>query len=215
MRCKLISAFAATALGLTQPASAETLGFGADLARAGWTIVSFAGIPPASFKASNASTLEISTDSSAGLLWRPIKQGARKSYRAEGVAPTDLTKRGADDRVLGVYFVFGEAVDAAKGPLSLLASSSVTPLAYVFGGDKPRNSVLASPHMGSRGRFIVLRPGTSPKGAWFDENVDVAQDDVRAFGRTAPLLLAVAISSDSDDSGGRNRAKLRNLTIGE
>jgi hypothetical protein len=223
MRIEVIRAIvAATALTLAQSSMAETLDFGADLPRAGWTIVSFPGIPPASFKASKASTLEISTDASAGLLWRPFKQHVSKPYRAQwswradqGVAATDLTKRGADDRVLGVYFVFGEAADAAKGPLSLLSSSSVTALVYVFGGDKPRGSVLSSPHMGSRGRFMVLRPAEARKGIWFDENVDLPEDYVRAFARTPPLLLAVAISSDSDDTGARNRAKLRDLTIGK
>lgn len=223
MRIKIILPIvAATALMLAQSGLAETLDFGADLPRAGWTIVSFPGIPPASFKASNASTLEISTDASAGLLWRPFKQHVSKPYRAqwswradEGVAATDLTKRGADDRVLGVYFVFGEAADAAKGPLSLLGSSSVTALVYVFGGDKPRGTVLSSPHMGSRGRFMVLRPAEARKGIWFDENVDLPEDYVRAFARMPPLLLAVAISSDSDDTGARNRAKLRDLTIGK
>jgi hypothetical protein len=58
----------------------------------------------------------------------------------EGVPPTDLTKRGADDRVLGVYFVFGEVADPQKGPLSLLGSSSITALVYVLGGDKPRGT---------------------------------------------------------------------------
>jgi hypothetical protein len=62
---------------------------------------------------------------------------------------------------------------------------------------------------------MVLRPAEARKGIWFDENVDLPEDYVRAFARTPPLLLAVAISSDSDDTGARNRAKLRDLTIGK
>ncbi len=131
----------------------------------------------------------------------------------EGVSPTDMTKRGADDRALGVYFVFGTAADSAKSPLALLGSSTVTALVYVFGGDKPRGSVLASPHMGARGKFIILRPADAQKGIWFDETVDLSKDYARAFGTRPPLLLAIAISSDSDDTHRRNRAKLRGLTI--
>ena len=117
------------------------------------------------------------------------------------------------DRALGVYFVFGGAADSTKSPLMLLGSPTVTALVYVFGGDKPRGSVLPSPHMGARGRFIVLRPADAQRSTWFGESVDLAKDYMRAFGRRPPLLIAVAISSDSDDTSGRNRAKLRDLTI--
>ena len=111
MGFKCISTIVAAAiLGLAQPVSAEPLAFGPDLARAGWTVVSFPRIAPASFQVGDAMTLEIATNAAAGLLWRTIKPNARKSNKAqwscwvdEGVPPTDLTKRGADDRVLGVY----------------------------------------------------------------------------------------------------------------
>ena len=53
--------------------------------------------------------------------------------------------------------------DAAKGPMALLSSSSVRTLAYVFGGDRPRGSVLPSPHMGQRGKFIILRRADGPR----------------------------------------------------
>jgi len=97
--------------------------------------------------------------------------------------------------------------------VALLASASVTTLIYVFGGDRPRGAVLPSPHMGPRGRFVVLRPADAPRRHWFDEHVDLHADYVRAFGGKAPQLLAVAISSDSDDTRGRNRARARNLVI--
>ena len=60
---------------------------------------------------------------------------------------------------------------------------------------------------------MVLQLASVPKGTWFDEGVDLVGDYRRAFGAAPPLLLAVAISSNSDNTGGRNRAKLRNLFI--
>jgi hypothetical protein len=131
----------------------------------------------------------------------------------EGVPPTDLTKRGFADRAVGVYFVFGTAADATKPPLALLGSPAVTALVYVFGGDKPRGSVLPSPHMGARGKFLVLRAADAQKGIWFDESVDLARDYARAFGMLPTFLLAIAISSDSDDTGRRNRARLHGLMV--
>jgi hypothetical protein len=83
----------------------------------------------------------------------------------------------------------------------------------VFGGDKPRGQILPSPHMGERGKFIVLRPADAQKSIWVDEEVDLGADHVRAFGRPAPQLLAVIIMSDSDDTRTRNRADIEALAL--
>ena len=132
-------------LALCRSTAGELLDFDPDLSRSGWVIVTFPRIPPASFTAIDRSTFEVSTDASAGLLWRsvdaPHRQARIASWRwtvAEGVPPTDLTKRGFDDRAVGVYFVFGTAADATKTPLALLGSPAVTALVYVFGGDSAR-----------------------------------------------------------------------------
>ena len=95
----------------------------------------------------------------------------------------------------------------------MLGSPSVSALVYVFGGDRPRGEIVSSPHMGARGKFVVLRPADTRKGEWLDERVDIAKDYARAFGRPPPLLLAVAISSDSDDTRTRNRARIEALAI--
>jgi hypothetical protein len=68
--------------------------------------------------------------------------------------------------------------------------------------------------MGNRGKFLVLRPADSQKGVWFGESVSLAKDLARAFGTQPPrLLLVIAVSSDSDDTGRRNHARIRDLTI--
>jgi hypothetical protein len=201
-------------------AMAESLHFEPGLP--GWSAVAFPGIAPARFAALGEDTLAVSTDSGAGMLWHPLAGAARQPSTArwrwrvdEGVAATDLTKRGADDRSLGVYFVFGERRASPGGAMDLLASPSVTALVYVFGGDRPRGSVVPSPHMGARGKFIVLRPAATAKQIWFDEKVELAADYARAFGRAMPALIGVAISSDSDDTRARNRASLQGLVTGE
>jgi len=210
----------ALSLALGWSVAAEMLDFGPELRRSGWVAVTFPRIPPASFAAIDPSTVEVSADTSAGLLWRMVDTSLHHARSAswrwivtEGVPPTDLTKRGSDDRTLGVYFVFGTWADAKKSPLAMLGSSTVTALVYVFGGDKPRRTILSSPHMGARGKFIVLRPADTQTSIWFDENIELAKDYARAFATPPRLLLAVAISSDSDNTGRRNRARLRSLTI--
>jgi len=220
MRKTMIAAVLMAASFAARPAAAEALRF--DPGLAGWTVVAYPGIAPAHFAVTADGTFAISTDSSAGMVWRPLS-GATRDARAarwrwrvdEGVAPTDLTRRGADDRAIGIYFVFSERPDAAAGPMQTLASPAVTALVYVFGGDKPRGTVIASPHMGARGKFIALRPADTPHGVWYDERVDLASDYARAFGRDMPNLIGVAISSDSDDTRARNRAGVRGLVVGD
>jgi Protein of unknown function (DUF3047) len=201
-------------------ALAEELAFGPDLHQAGWRTVTFPGIAPASFKAAGRTSLEVSTDSGAGLLCRMLGKTHWQSRKArwrwrvrQGAPATDLTMRGADDRALGVYFVFGAIGDADRSPTGLLGSATVTALVYVFGGDKARGRMLPSPHMGERGKFMVLRPADAQKSVWLDEDVDLAADHLRAFARPASLLLAVIIMSDSDDTRTRNRADIEGLNL--
>jgi hypothetical protein len=210
------------ALTISGSAHGEAISFGPDLAAAGWSAVTFPGIAPASFKSSGASAIDVTADAAAGLLWRAVKEQKPSITKAqwswqveEGVAPTDLARRGKDDRALAVYFIFGASSDRAKGAMALLSSRSVKTLVYVFGGDRPRGSTIPSPHMGERGKFIILRPADAPRRQWLNESVDLVADHVRAFGHEPSLLLAVAISSDSDDTRGRNRARLRDLRMGD
>jgi hypothetical protein len=130
----------------------------------------------------------------------------------EGVAATDLSQRGRDDRAIALYFVFSQVNDAAQSPLAQLTGGSAHALIYVFGGKHARGSVVSSPHLQSRGKFIVLRPADSPRHQWLSESVDLADDYKRVFGAEKPPLIAVAISSDSDDTRGRNLARLRRLS---
>lgn len=201
-------------------AKGAELPFGPDLAASGWTVVEYPLIRPATFSGRDATTLDVITDTSAGLLWRaidPALHAARNAswrWRAdEGVKPTDLTRRGGDDRILGVYFIFGQQRDIGTTPIRMLSSSSVTALTYVFGSDQPRGTIVASPHMGERGKFVVLRNSNAAKGTWHSETVDLAADYARAFDQRVPILIGVAVSSDSDDTRARNRATLSNLTL--
>jgi len=210
------------ALTISGSAHGEAITFGPDLAASGWSVVTFPGVAPASFKASGASAIEVTADAAAGLLWRAVKEQELSIAKAqwswqveESVPPTDLTRRGKDDRALAVYFIFGASADRAKGAMALLSSRSVKTLVYVFGGDRPRGSILPSPHMAERGKFIILRPADAPRRQWLNESVDLVSDHVRAFGQNPSLLLAVAISSDSDDTLGSNRTRLRNLRMGD
>jgi hypothetical protein len=120
----------ATAL-FAASARAETITFGPALERAGWNVVSYPRIKPAIFHAENDTTLDVAADSAAGLLWHPVDATLRDARTAqwrwrvdEGVGPTDLTRRGRDDRALAVYFIFGAVDDLGKSAWVSAASSS-------------------------------------------------------------------------------------------
>ena len=175
-------------------ALAEELAFGPDLHQAGWRTVTFPGIAPASFKAAGRTSLEVSTDSGGRTALSNVDRAqwqARKAHWRwrvrQGAPATDLTTRGADDRALGRLLRVRVRRGRRQEPDRLLGSATVTALVYVFGGDKARGRMLPSPHMGERGKFIVLRPADTQKSVWLDEDVDLAADHLRAFARPAPF----------------------------
>jgi hypothetical protein len=68
--------------------------------------------------------------------------------------------------------------------------------------------------MGERGKFIVLRPADAQKSVWLDRGRSISPRTImRAFARPAPLLLAVIIMSDSDDTTRAIRADIEGLTL--
>lgn len=178
------------------------------------------GLRPARFYMGPAGALEISAESAVGWLWRPISRQTSSAGSAqwswlvvEGVIATDLSQRGSDDRAIALYFVFSTDTGGIHNPLGQLTGGSAHALVYVFGGKHARASIVASPHLQSRGRFIVLRPADSARDQWFNESVNLADDYARIFKAPRPPLIAVAISSDSDDTRGRNLVRVRDLSL--
>lgn len=210
-----------TILGvLISAARASDITFGPDLASSNWNVVSFPFKRPITTSIIDTGTLEIIADHAAGMIWHALPSRIGRPERAQwswrvdaGVGATDLASKGADDRAIAVYVIFGHAGDREKDVMSLLNSQSVSTLVYVHGGAEPRGAIVQSPHMGERGKFIILRPANSERKVWLDEQVDLQADYRRAFGRPPPDLLAIAVSSDSDDTGGINRTRIRGISV--
>ena len=164
--------------------------------------------------------LDIVSDGTVSLVWRPVDgalraaKGASWRWRVtEGVVPTDLTRKGGDDRNLALYFVFVDEGTAAglKGgnARQLLGNPNTRALIYVWGGDHAEGSILPSPyHPGLRTK--VLRTGAT---GTFSERVDLAADYRRAFGSAPGVLVGLGVSADSDDTDGRVRASVADLRL--
>ena len=195
------------------PAAAANVLFGPDLAVNGWRLMTFPGLPPARFSALGRSILRVEANHAVAVLWRPIATDSASASSAHwrwridtSVQPTDLTKKGSDDRPLAVYFVFARGSLSSR-PINLieiLRNDRAQILMYVWGGTAPKGTLLQSPHLGHNARIIVLRAGDAPLAEWISENVNLKADHQKAFGLPPGRLTAVAISSDSDDTSGRN-----------
>ena len=196
--------------------------FGPDLANNSWRYISFPRRPGALFQASGNDTVLVQTNAGVGVLWHPVPARyanagmARWRWRVtEGVGATDLTKKGGDDRALAIYFAFADDADAAGDVdlMELLSHEQGHLLIYVWGGAERPGTMLQLPYFNGRGRSIVKRAANAKAGVWFDELADVRGDFRRAFGRAPGRLVAVAVSSDADDTGGRNIAAVADLCV--
>ena len=165
--------------------------------------------------------ITVASDGSVSLAWRrlaPSFWSARKagwSWRVdEGVPPTDLSRKGGDDRNLALYFVFVPEAEARRLEgarlRKLLGNDAARVLVYVWGGAHARGAMLESPYLGSRGKTIVLRGSGNGRAR---EAVDLARDHERAFGTAPGALVGLAVSGDSDDTDSRIRAAIGNLTL--
>lgn len=166
------------------------------------------------------SAMEVQSDGTVSLVWRGLPQAFWTARQASwtwavevGVPATDLGVKGGDDRNLALYFVFlpeAEARAMAGRPniRRLLGSDAARVLVYVWGGT--RAGMQGSPWLGARGRTVVLRP--AGEGA-HGERVDLAADYARAFGGTAPALVGLAVSADSDDTDSVIRARVEGLRL--
>ncbi len=208
---------------LLSPAASAGIAFGDDLHAAGWRELTFRKYASTRYRA-DSDGLGVVAEKSSSMLYRMLAgerlspSAARWSWRVdEGVGATDLTKKGGDDAALALYFTFADEKTAnrlaGKKPsmLRMLGARNTTTLVYVFGGKTA--GPFKSPYVAGKSWSMVLRPAMSARKTWFDESIDLAADHARAFGEAPQRLIAVAVSSDSDDTGGRNVASLRGLTV--
>jgi hypothetical protein len=204
----------------------DSVPFGPSLAQSGWRTLTFRGLKPVDYRPASASRLDIVGDRAASLIWRELPESSWNSGAAtwrwrvqSGPPATDLASKSKDDRAIALYFVFARdeaAARAAQGASSLTSAmwwSSGSALVYVFGGAGARGQIVSSQHIGPSGKLILRQPGGVYSGAWLAENANLASDFRRAFGRTPGPLVGIAVSSDSDDSGGLTMASLDDLRL--
>ncbi|WP_439155648.1 DUF3047 domain-containing protein [Yoonia sp.] len=166
--------------------------------------------------------LGIRSDGSVSLAWTRLAQSEWGTRAAtwvwsveQSVPPTDLARKGGDDRNISLYFVFlpedqAEA-SAGAGIRSLLGNDQVRVLQYVWGGNHDPGQVIPSPYgPAGQGATVALRQAGT--GA-YTEDVDLTRDYTAAFGGTPGALVGLAVSADSDDTDSAIRAALGRLVL--
>lgn len=78
-------------------------------------------------------------------------------------------------------------------------------LMYIWGNRAPRETVIPNKHT-SRVRMIVVESGREKLGNWQDVTRNVVDDYRRAFGEEPGQISAVAIMTDTDNTGGKVHA---------
>ena len=73
-------------------------------------------------------------------------------------------------------------------------------LCYVWDGKAPAGTIVASSYT-QRVRMVVVESGATRVNQWLAVARDVAADFKAAFGEDAPAITAVAIATDTDNTG--------------
>lgn len=167
--------------------------------------------------------LTVISEGASSILYRILPKAqrgfstARWTWEVERSAPpSDLSQLGNDDRNLGMFFVSmpadqAETIREGSSIARLLRDRSVKVLMYTWGGDKPVGTVVPSPHAPDRLRNLITRRAEPGR---FNESVDLKQDFPRVFGRPLEQLVAVAVSSNSENTPALVRGHVSNLTLG-
>jgi len=77
---------------------------------------------------------------------------------------------------------------------------------YVWSNSQPIDSHWPNPYT-SRAAMVAVRSGAQQRGQWLNEKRNIREDFSRLFGVDIEQIDAVAIMSDSDNSGGQVRAR--------
>ena len=102
-------------------------------------------------------------------------------------------KKNLNDSGAGVYVIF-----KARPPFNDI-------IKYVWSTTLPVGTSIASPYR-NNSKVVVLESGIGRLGQWIGETVDVRNDYQRLFGSAAPLIQAIGILTDSDNTHSIARA---------
>lgn len=148
-----------------------------------------------------------------GTSFRPARGSGgwlRWSWKTDALVPdADNADPRREDAPLRVVVAFDG--DAAKLPLGERARRKMAEtmtgrpppyaaLIYIWGSREAPGTVIPSAHT-SQIKMIVVQSGTEGLGRWHDVRRNLREDYRRAFGSAAGPVVAVAVMTDTDNTG--------------
>jgi len=216
-RREVILVGGAAAVAASVPARA---GLDDALGRAGWRELTFKNKQPNRFAVEGADGVRVETNGTVSLIYRPASADLASTpilawrWRVDAAPPpTDLTRKGGDDRPLAVYVSFAyDPARAGVGERLKRAAASITSdrplpgrlLVYTWGGDGRAQGWFDSPYIKQFSKMQALRGPDAPLGQWVEERVDLLADHQAAFGQPPTAPTEISVSADSDDTKSRS-----------
>lgn len=130
---------------------------------------------------------------------------------AAPVAGADMTQKSGDDYAARIYVMFD--YPAARLPFATRMKMKVAEslygqripaaaLNYVWDNRQAVGTIQPNTYT-DRARMVVVRSGAAQANQWLTETRDLRADFRAAFGEEAPDVVALAIATDTDNTGGR------------
>jgi hypothetical protein len=134
----------------------------------------------------------------------------RWRWRVEGVlSKGNVRRKDGDDYPARLYVTFRYEPDRVSGwrKLKYLAARAIygdLPIAainYIWASHAERGLMVGNPYASDNVKMIVIESGDSQAGSWREEKRNLYADYRAAFGEEPPLVQAVAIMTDTDNTG--------------
>jgi hypothetical protein len=211
-KCLLIAAVAALCL-VPAWASAQEIKLGdfssGDLK--GWEEKSFLGNTTYKLVEENGrKVLKAVSDNAASGLFKEVEIDLKKypvlrwSWKVEGVlAKGDAATKAGDDYPARIYIVF---------PAIFIWNTEG--INYIWANKLPKGDAVPNAFVDSI-IMLAVESGAGKAGQWLSEERNVYEDYKKLFGKEPPALGAVAIMTDTDNTGGRAVAYYGDITLSE
>lgn len=168
----------------------------------GWTNKSFKGMTEYTWVNENGKKYVRATSSNAasGLIYKIKYDPAKYPYLTwtwtadKIIADGDATIKSKDDYSARIYIVF---------PTLFFWNTKV--INYIWANKLPKGAEIPSPYM-KDSIMISVESGPDKTGKWVTETRNLYEDYVHAFGEKPPKTGAIAIMTDTDDTGQKTSA---------